>query len=185
MACAAGFLGVSCQQDASTSTEGSDSKQKTTQQVSKGSFGAPVSQERHPETPMLCKDHWVFEFYVSGDVRTDIANKGRWYKFSADGTFLSGQWEEAQARGSWRFDRRPFEDFVPIDAETGKPISQDELHLILDSEQDEQDADFIVIFAPSGEVGSWMGAKGTRLEGISVKAINLIDRPTKKQFGVE
>lgn len=133
-----------------------------------GSSLAPVAPPELPETDLLLRDHWVIEYWVSDDPAAQIANKGRWWKFAPDGTFDTGLWEDQLARGSWS-----------LYQEDGKT------KLRLDANVDRLDAEFeLQGFTPEGDYMSWVGTPTFNQQGVIVKAMLLMSRPTKKQFGV-
>ena len=56
----------------------------------------------------------------------------------------------------------------------------------VDAIDDSQDAEWELQFAGDGDVASWIGTKEfINNKGVMAKAINLLTRPTKKQFGYE
>jgi len=155
--------------------------------VREGSFAAPQPQEKTAEVLALCRNHWVFEYYVADDRETNLFNRGRWYDFRPDGTFVSGHWKEQTANGSWQLEYSKDRTVVAVNSETGQPYNANpyELRLHLDSKDDREDASYIIAFNPLMDVSSWVGMPKSQARGIAIKAINLIDRPTKKQFGLE
>lgn len=177
------FIGTSrCAEDAEGTASG-----KQPAKVKEGSFADPQPQESTPEVDALCRDHWVFEYYVADDREKNLFNRGRWYRFSPDGTFVSGHWQEQTSQGSWRLVYSQDRTVVAINSETGQPYNANpyELRLHVDAKDDSQDASYIIAFNPAMDVSSWVGMPESKARGIAIKAINLIDRPTKKQFGLE
>ena len=122
------------------------------------------------EAQVLLRNWWVFEYYVvAGDRETSLANRGRWYKFSADGTFDTGQWQEDWGKGIWTL---YYGGQFPV------------LHLIT---EDQEIIGEWEIQAISGdeETISLMGTGRYNQKGIAVKVINLLSKPTRKQFNME
>lgn len=122
------------------------------------------------EAQILLRNYWVFEFYiVPGDRETSMANRGRWYKFNADGTFLTGQWEEDWSQGIWSIYYGGEFPVIHVDAERNDIDGEWELQGISGDE----------------ETLSWMGTRRYNHKGTAVKVINLLTKPTKKQFNME
>lgn len=141
------------------------------QNTGKGSAAAPIAANTHsPYVQTLLNNFWVYEYYVdSKDRSTQLPNKGRWYKFNADGTFEGGQWEEQTHAGSW-----------VLNIEEGNWV------IYLDSNNDALDNQFFIQgLEPGVESTSWVGTSRFENSHIIIKVINLLTRPTKQQFGVE
>lgn len=137
--------------------------------IGDGYSAAPVPLEESPLVTTLTSDYWVFEFYViPGDQQAGWANQGRWYDFNLDGTFESGHWEELTGNGSWRMETREGKQFI-----------------IIDSTVDEEDAEWEIKVGGDGQAMSWVGTENYKRSSHMLKAISLLTRPTKKQFGVE
>lgn len=137
-----------------------------------GSFAPPISPGDSPTTQLITKDYWVIEYYVpfDDDYNKKMANKGRWYKFKNDGTFVCGQWQEETSHGSWRYGTSVF----------GRPT------IVADAKNDRLDAEWEFQANGDGSEMSWAGQQRFGVEeGTMVKAINLMTMPTKAQFGVE
>lgn len=132
-----------------------------------GRLGDPREPSQSVETSMLLQNYWVFEFCIlASDPPRGRAKEGSWYKFNADGTFTSGLWEQETCRGNW------FVSF-PIG---GKAT------LLLDSANDTEDSEF-EIQGYSQDGMSWVGTKKFSQTDMMIKAINLLTKPTKAQFG--
>jgi hypothetical protein len=134
-----------------------------------GSFLPPLDPGEGVMVNTLTTDFWIFEFYVIEDKATRAMNKGRWFKFSPDGTYESGKWEDQTAYGVWRIQEEP-----------------EGLMLYLDSIDDSEDAKWeIQGVNEERDTMTWAGISETNTAGAITKVINLLSRPTKKQFGVE
>lgn len=123
------------------------------------------------ETALLTKDFWVFEYYViPGDPQKSMFNRGLWYKLNMNGTFEYGHWEESLGTGSWK-----------LGEYEGKPI------LTVDSGTDNSfDMFWEINFGDySGFEASFVATKDSPQAGTMCKMINIMTRPTKKQFGYE
>jgi len=131
---------------------------------------APVPAVANRETALLTKDFWVFEYYViPGDDAKSFFNRGLWYNLQMDGTFTYGHWEEQLGKGSWK-----------LLYHEGKPI------LTVDSETDNSfDMFWEVQFGAQGFEASFVATKDSPQPGVMCKLLNLMTRPTKKQFGYE
>ena len=121
------------------------------------------------EGQFLLRNFWVFEFYIiPNDHEASVENRGRWLAFSPDGTFECGHWEKKTSQGTWRL------------------YNDGKVKVLLDAEDDKEDAEWELQFAADGDVSSWIGTDAfTNNKGVMAKVINLMTRPTKKQFGYE
>ncbi len=129
----------------------------------------PQAPENSSESALLQQNYWVWDKYAADDPSTWLFNRGRWFKFNPDGTFLCGHWEQEGAPGNWFLYRSG-----------GKPI------LLLDSSKAGEDMEFELQLTQSGTEISWSGtSKYKASAGVMLLAINLLTIPTKKQFGVE
>jgi hypothetical protein len=103
-----------CQND---TTEGGGEQQNGQNQVineeappseAPGSFpvvGGQVSDQTKRFITALSRGYWVTEVYVKGkDRQANIDNKGVWYKFDPEGTYVTGRWVEQTGTGSWTYD---------------------------------------------------------------------------------
>jgi|AntRauTorckE5430_2_1112549.scaffolds.fasta_scaffold06926_2 hypothetical protein len=133
-----------------------------------GSFEPAAPVEPSALSNTLTTNFWVWEYYVVDDKATRLANKGRWFEMSADGTYETGRWQEKTGYGSWRL----------LDQD-GKKIMQFDN---IDDRQDEQWE--IQGVNQENDIMTWAGVKKTGSEGAILKTINLLTRPTRKQFGV-
>ena len=160
------FLLFGCNNDAK---EVSDFVKEKVETGETGSFAAPISQETNEITQVLMQHYWIVEFYI--DPENSIlarSQKGRWFQFSQDGTFKTGQWEEQLGYGSWFFTTRDGKYYLTIDNVDNS----------MDAEYEVQDIN------NAGDALSWLGQKGGKDSGAIIKMIQLWSMPTKKQFGV-
>ncbi|MEQ8705510.1 MAG: hypothetical protein RIC19_16405 [Phaeodactylibacter sp.] len=133
-----------------------------------GAFEPPVAAEPSAMVNTLTTNFWVWEFYVVDDKATRLANKGRWFKMSADGSYETGRWQEKTGYGSWR-----------LLEQDGKKILQFDN---IDDRQDEQWE--IQGINQENDTMTWAGLSDTKTAGAILKAISLLTRPTRQQFGV-
>lgn len=128
---------------------------------------APPTELR--ETQALLRNFWVFEFYIDRkNPDNRIAKKGKWYKFEPDGTFTGGQWQDQTHAGVYRVYRK-----------------DNKVMLLIDSNNDSEDAEFDMQgLTGDAEAMSWVGTSRFDMSHVILKAINLLTRPTKEQFGV-
>lgn len=135
-----------------------------------GSFAPPLAPGNSPTATLLQQQFWVIEHYIDADLqRMSIADKGRWYQFFADGTFVNGSWEEQTGKGSW---------FLTV--QEGKEF------LLLDNIDNTQDTQFeIQAINNARDAMSWVGIKGFADGGAIIKVMQLLSRPTKAQFNVK
>ena len=134
-----------------------------------GSFLPPLALGEHPMVPILTTDYWIFEYYVIDDAAARASNKGRWFRFFADGTFESGSWEEKTGYGSWRLQDEDNKVMLYLDNIVDAEDGQWEIQGV-NKEQDTM---------------TWAGISKTNTAGVITKVINLLTRPTKAQFRIE
>ncbi len=157
------FFLSGCKQD--PATDGGQAVKNKVQPI--GSISAPFTQPLVWETEVLTTETWVAEFYLDfDDPVTSKKNKGRWYQFDINGTFVSGQWQEQNASGSWTYDT----------------VTK---HMIVDSTNDAEDGEWRLQIARTGDEMVWIGTPTYNKNDRQVKMIQLTSQPTKKQFGVE
>jgi hypothetical protein len=136
----------------------------------KGFFLSPAAPAASPITTTLLTHYWIFEHYIhSQEFDAGKSNEGRWYQFKPDGSFIAGQWEETKSKGSW-----------------GLGVGEgDATVLTIDSDNNAEDAQWILQISRDGDEMSWVGVRETSYQGHIIKVINLMTIPTKKQFGKE
>ncbi|NUO03341.1 MAG: hypothetical protein HUU01_22245 [Saprospiraceae bacterium] len=135
-----------------------------------GAFADPVPQVKSPIVQFLTTNYWVFEHYIHAqEFEPGKSNDFRWYKFSPDGSFTAGQWEFVKSKGSWMMGF----------GENNEPV------LTIDSDNDAEDAQWVLQATPEGDEMSWVGVRSTRYQGHMIKVFNLMTMPVKKQFGRE
>ena len=71
----------------------------------KGIAAAPVAPPNHPVIQRLQMNYWVFEHYLvptgQESYNKKRTNKGIWYQFHSDGTYISGQWGKTLDEGTY------------------------------------------------------------------------------------
>ena len=157
---------ISCQQDAGGNRILGGGAKKPT-----GSARAAAAVVSNRETTLLSKDFWVFEYYViPGNPEKSFFNRGIWYKMRMDGTFDYGHWEELLGNGTWFMSEREGKPVLNIDAAT----------------DDAYDMNWEVNLGTyEGFEASLVATPESPQPGTMTKVINLMSRPTKKQFGYE
>lgn len=135
-------------------------------------FAEPaVPAESNRETALLTKDFWVFEYYVIPDnPEQSFKNRGLWYKFSMDGTYQYGHWEEYLGKGTWKLTYYENKPILTVDSETN---NKDDMIWELNF------GDY------QGYEASFVASRYSQQPGVMCKMLNLMTRPTKKQFGYE
>lgn len=171
----------SCKPDPKTGSTTTASEDKP---VNVEAWAEPaVPAESNRETALLTKDYWVFEYYViPGNPEQSMLNRGIWYKLDMNGTFEYGHWEEYLGKGTWKliYDSN-MEGRPKIDNMTSIPV------LVVDSETDNAyDMMWELSFGDySGFEASFVASRYSQQPGVMCKTMNLMTRPTKKQFGYE
>ncbi|MFM9951689.1 MAG: hypothetical protein ACKV1O_27415 [Saprospiraceae bacterium] len=135
-----------------------------------GAFKDPAPQAPSPTVAILTKGYWVIEHYIHAQqFEPGKSNSYRWYKLNTDGSFTAGQWDEVKSKGSWQM----------AFGENNEPV------VIIDSENDAEDAQWVVQIAGNEDDMAWTGIRATTYQGHFIKLISLMTMPTKKQFGLE
>ncbi|HMQ49649.1 MAG TPA: hypothetical protein PKA00_19350 [Saprospiraceae bacterium] len=150
---------------ANTTTQNLPSKSAT------GSFTAPMASGDSPLASLLATEYWVFEYWIGNDNNqvTNVFNRGRWFKFNLDGTYIHGHWTEQTGHGSWFLQKEDGHDILHLDS-------------IIDAEDGRWDVQGV---NRSQDTMTWVGESQTAVEGVITKVINLTSMPTKAQFGLE
>ena len=131
---------------------------------------SPVKPDLSSNTvQLLLATFWVAEVWVNhADNSQNKPNKGRWWRFKDDGTFITGQWDQTLSHGVWVL----YPD-------------QDKVLLYLDAASADLNMEFEVQqISQSGDYMSWVGTPTFKMSRIAVKAISLLTIPTKEQFGI-
>ena len=128
----------------------------------------PVPDTR--ESRLLLRNYWVFElFVVPRNRELSLASKGKWYKFSADGTFEAGYWQDYTTRGNWSLRYGGEFPLIHLNAENEALTGEYEIQG----------------FSNDTEYSSWVGTARYGQKGHAAKVMNLLSIPTRRQFGVE
>lgn len=155
---------------------------KITGLTKKGSAAAPNSPPNHPVAKALQVNYWVFEHYLvptgQDSYMKKRINKGIWFQFHSDGTYISGQWDKTLDEGTY-FIREEKNDYLAR-------IMQ---NIFLDSAiDDNRDAEW-QIQGMSGDGGymSWVKVveNSVNQEPGMTKVIQMMSLPTPKALGVD
>lgn len=135
-----------------------------------GTFATPVLPDlNNVKVALLLKSFWVAEYWVNhGDASQNKPNQGRWWRFSPDGTFVTGQWDKTYTQGSWVLHTDGKKEFLHMDA------ADNNFDMEFDIQGTSQLQDYM----------SWVGTDSYGMTRIAVKATSLLAMPTKAQFGV-
>ncbi len=135
-----------------------------------GTFAEPTPQAPSRMVTLLTKNYWVIEHYIHAQqFEPGKSNSYRWYKLNPDGSFIAGQWEDVKSKGSWQM----------AFGENNEPV------IIIDSENDAEDAKWVVQISNNEDDMAWTGVRSTTYQGHFIKLFNLMTMPVKKQFGKE
>jgi len=110
-----GFTAVmavsACKPEKSANT---DEVSNITGLAKKGSAAAPVAPPNNPVIQSLLTNYWVFEHYLIPTGQESYikkrTNKGTWFQFQSDGTYISGQWGKTIDEGTFfvRSEQNPY-----------------------------------------------------------------------------
>lgn len=105
----------------------------------------------------LTTGYWYVEAYVKiNDREAGLANRGRWFKFNADGTLSTGRYKGISAKGVWTYDPQTALIFI-------------------DSEKDDQDGEWRIQMGRGGAVMILVGTERFAQNSIQMKLENYIE----------
>ncbi len=128
-----------------------------------GQPGARVSPQTQTFIDFATTDYWEMYAYLrmaaEPDVRRQLNadNRGRWFKFAKDGSYISGRWQEETGKGRWFYD----------------PMGP----LMYLKHDDRRDEEWTVKMNSDGTVMIWIGTKTFDETGVQVKMENTTDLP--------
>jgi predicted small secreted protein len=158
-----------------------DSIKSTTGIEQKGSAASAITPGDNEAVRFLTNNYWVFEFYVIPMSQEKLIparqNKGMWYQFSPNGTYIGGQWGETKDEGTW------FIRDAKIEA-----LNKMGYTLFIDSAiDDNRDIEWIIQgISKPGDMMSWVknvDASHDPTPG-AAKVISMLSMPSKDQFGI-
>ena len=119
------------------------------------------SKEPSPQTKAAVKylttGFWYIEAFVKiKDRQASLDNRGRWYQFAADGTFVGGKYKETGSTGVWTYDPQT-------------------ALIYLDAENDAEDGEWRIQMGKSGTVMVWVGTERFGQNSIQIKLENYIE----------
>ncbi|MEM1215690.1 MAG: hypothetical protein AAGJ82_08400 [Bacteroidota bacterium] len=154
----------------SCTKKGNNAAASSTMPAQTGSYATPVLPNRnHPKTQLLLRTFWVAEHWVNhADNSQNKPNKGHWWRFHDDGTFVVGQWQRELSYGSWVVYNDGDKDLIHMDA------ADDNFDMEFHMQQVSELKDYM----------AWAGTGTYGQKRIAVKAISLLSKPTKAQFGI-
>ena len=131
-----------------------------------GKAGDPISPQSIRVINALSTDYWEIEAYLRMALEKEERqalnkeNTGRWFKFSPDGNFVSGRYQEETGKGKWYYDPK-----VPS--------------LYFDHHE-RRDEEFTVKMSSEETVMIWVGTETFGENGIQAKVSNSTDLPMAK-----
>ena len=133
---------------------------------------AQLPPPNRPETAILTARFWVFDAWVDSlDPAKYRDQKGRWFRFNADGTYDGGHWEDYNDQGTWFLKQGSQYPILITDSKTDDLRDAEwELQGIIDTSN-------IMSWVKTGKLGDGRVAL--------CKLEPLLTMPSKKQFGVE
>ena len=148
----------------------------------KGSAAAPVAPPNHPVIQRLQMNYWVFEHYLVPTGQESYVrqrtNKGVWFQFLSDGTYISGQWGKTLDEGTFfvHEEKNPY---------MGRIMQNVYLDSAID---DNRDVEWqIQGMSEDGGYMSWvkMTANSANAEPGMAKAISMMTLPTPASLRVD
>jgi len=131
-----------------------------------GSPGAAISPQTQRVISALAVDYWEMAAYLRMALEKEERiklleeNRGRWFKFSTDGTYVSGKNQEETGKGRYYYD--PMGPTIYFD------------------HADRRDEEWTVKMNSDETVMIWVGTKTFKETGIQVKMENTTDLPGAK-----
>jgi hypothetical protein len=147
-----------------------------------GSAAAKITPPINKTTELLMKSFWVFEHYVRPiDENRTVPlryNKGIWFQFHPDGTYVSGKWQKALDKGTW---------FVNEGGNSA--LGRSTYRVFLDSEiDDSRDVEYeIQGLSKDGTYMSWVKvvANSVDQDAAMMKVLGMLSLPTPESIGVD
>lgn len=161
--------------------KGNDSIPSQTGITQQGTAAAPMTPGNFKVVQLLTENYWVFEFYVipMGQDKLIPArqNKGTWFQFNPDGTYIGGQWAETKDEGTWFIKEASLE-----------ALGKMGYALYVDSAVDDnRDIEWVIQgVSKAGDMMSWVKNVDNAADPTpaAVKAISMLSKPSKDQFGI-
>ena len=131
-----------------------------------GKPGDPISPQTIRVINALSTDYWEVEAYLRMALEKEERNAlnkentGRWFKFSPDGNFTAGKYQDETGKGKWYFDPK-----VPS--------------MYLDHHE-RRDEEFTIKMSSEETVMIWVGTETFGENGVQAKLGNSSDLPTSK-----
>ena len=131
-----------------------------------GAAGDPISPQTTRVIAALSTDYWEIEAYLRMALEKEERNAlnkentGRWFKFSPNGNFVSGKYQEETGKGKWFYDPK-----VPS--------------LYFDHHE-RRDEEFTVKMSSEETVMIWVGTQTFGENGIQAKIGNATNLPVAK-----
>ncbi|MBK8493348.1 MAG: hypothetical protein IPL49_21325 [Saprospirales bacterium] len=154
---------AACKNEPKATATGDETSVTQTRPITPPEGGPIVGPKKPPsmQTEMLIgfltTDYWYIEAYVKiNDRDSALENRGRWYRFAPDGTFVSGKYKKQDAKGIWTFDPQTALIYV-------------------DSENDAQDGEWKIQMGKSGSVMIWIGTERFLQNSIQIKLENYLE----------
>ena len=128
-----------------------------------GAPGAAISPQTNEFIGYVTTDYWTMYAYLRMAAEPDERrklnedNRNRWFKFAANGTYISGKNQEETGKGRWYYD--PMNLLVYLDHE------------------DRRDEEWSVKMNSDGTVMIWIGTKTFDETGVQVKMENATKLP--------
>lgn len=131
-----------------------------------GRPGGPISKQTRTVIDAFCTDMWEMAAYVHMSIpkeermKKNLKNRGRWFKFSSDGTFVSGQFDQETGSGKWFYD--PMGPLVYLE------------------NKGERDEEYTIKMNSDETTMIWIGTKTFNESGAQAKIENTSDFPRKR-----
>lgn len=178
-----GLMAVSaCKPEKSSNGTSTEEVSKITGLAKKGSAAAPVAPPVHPVIQRLQINYWVFEHYLIPTGQESYVrqrtNKGMWFQFHADGTYIAGKWDKTMDEGTYfvRAEKNPY---------MGRIMQNIYLDSAID---DNRDVEWqIQGMSDDGGYMSWVKMTNNSVDSQPgmAKAIQMMTLPTPKALGVD
>jgi hypothetical protein len=117
---------------------------------------AQISEQTQRIVQAFTTGYWYVEGWVQmNSPEASLQNRGRWFKFSPDGTYTSGRYQKTTGKGTWKY--TPSLATVQLEAENFNETGE-----------------FTIKMATNNQVMIWVGTERYKQTGIQCKLENYV-----------
>lgn len=160
-------LTFACKNDPETTAE-TPAQNSSETTASETTSDAASDQNLKENLPLRMKNvvdwTWWFEAYVSDRKGFGQTQKGKWFKFSPNGSFEFGIYQDLSGAGKWRYD-----------------VAKETIFLTYDKDGEQQE--WKTMMSNTNDIMIWMAPGTGPLRGDQAKLVRYLQRPEEGQVG--